>query len=58
MASKRKECSIENYFKKNWQQMQESVVAVALNTSGPEYSACASTTSILPSASTSTAPIC
>ena len=40
MASKRKECSItENYFKKNRQQVQESVVAVATNTSGPEYSA-------------------
>ena len=35
MASKRKECSIENYFKKkNRQQVQKSVVAVATNTCG------------------------
>ena len=31
MASKRKECSIENYFKKNKQQVQENVIAVASN---------------------------
>ena len=40
MASERKECSIENYFmKKNRLQVQESVVAVAMNTSGPGYGA-------------------